>query len=267
MRRLRVATPTTCDDLTAASRHPLGPTVPTPTHDLRRLIREVPTWVVVALLPPGNDLSRPVPRSAPVGVEEASQKVARMLFDDGPLPWLHPQDSFVLASRTMLGKQARPVHPQRLDNDDARTSDAIGPALRMHGSGQILDIVDDGWIARIAGNPKHIASSGPAQRAITEVKPEKTRVCLTIEVTTVACRATRRTDTLCVPPLPQCRPADACVAAQPRKAHAVVHLVKRSHTRPLAVHVISLKYGSDTASTRERGWVSRVGFEPTLDRF
>ncbi|CUR54067.1 hypothetical protein NOCA2120100 [metagenome] len=229
--------------------------------DVAGVVGELPARVVVALDVPCHDPGRPVVHARAVGVEQPSEEVGRTLVDDLPLPRLEGDPAFVLATRAVLGEQARPVLPVRLNDAHAWSRHAEGRAERPNGAGQRLDVADDALIASIAADSQGRMPAVDGDRAIAQVVAEKCAIGGTGQRSPIAEGALTTHGAEWVAPRTQTGSADAQGSAYLAEVQPVVEHSPGGVPGRDGVHDRSVSEGTDKVVLR----VPRVGFEPTLD--
>ncbi|GAB3783703.1 hypothetical protein GCM10027601_16400 [Nocardioides ungokensis] len=96
-----------------------------------------------------------------------------MLFDDRTLPVLEDDRSLVLAARTVLGEEARPVLPVCLDDDRARCGHQEDLATAPDSQDRPARVLDDAGQGGIAGDSERPVPCLLREASVAQVEPQQ----------------------------------------------------------------------------------------------
>jgi hypothetical protein len=142
--------------------------VPEELEDVRRIVREEVARVRV--LPPRNAIDD----SAPVGVDEAADQLARVGLDESNLPVLQDDRTAVLPPWPVLGKDAGPVLPIAVDLHAPRPLNRSSPSVpSSHSIDRSLSQPDQLGISNVLDDAEPICSGIPRDVPVPKVETEQ----------------------------------------------------------------------------------------------
>jgi hypothetical protein len=106
-------------------------------------------------------------------VEQSAQEGGWVDVDDVALPRGQSQRTFVLATRTVLRKHARPVVPIALHHHDTRSAHLVNAGVGMDRDDAGRDVGDNAGIALITGHAERVGAPLPGHATVTEVVAEQ----------------------------------------------------------------------------------------------